>query len=299
MRRFFEARRAPPASSLCRFASRQPTGIRDSRQQRAEHPVDAQSKLVGQPNGRHSLGAGRRARLDHGQNPLAGSSPRQAESHNDAIPMFQKQVEVAHDGGIFRQNANRPAGLVQNGLQAPPPQVVLLRARTPRIDGGAQLNHSPLPPAGCVPGDLFGDVRVNDAVAVLERAFPGLFETDVATQQGAAGAVGAAMPALEANVGRELSQFLPGKFRRWPNPVTERIWMDSQGLNHHLSLVFLLSLGRAIVDAEADFYAIGTAFASQVASHAHAPGNLPTGSGGTVHQVGRPREMPVVQTVSW
>jgi len=51
--------------------------------------------------------------------------------------MFLEQVEVAHDGGILGQDPNGPAGLVKDGLQTSPPQVVLLRPRTPRIDGCA------------------------------------------------------------------------------------------------------------------------------------------------------------------
>jgi len=164
------------------------------------NPVDAQAKLVSPSHGCHSLGDGRRKRLDHGQATLACSGPRQAESDKDAVPMFLEQVEVSHDGGILGQNPNRPARLVKDGLQTPPPHVVLLCPRTPGIDGCAQLNHPAISPAGGVVANLFRNVRVNDAVAVLEGAFAGVLETDMAPQQGAAGTVGATVPALDSDV---------------------------------------------------------------------------------------------------
>jgi len=160
--------------------------------------------------------------------------------------MFLDQVKVAHHGSILGQNPYRPAWLLKNGLQTPPSHDVLLRPRTPGIHGCAQLNHPPISPAGCVPGNLFRNIRVNDAVAVFERAFASVLEADMAPQEGTAGTVGAAVPALDSDVHRKLSQFLLGKFRRRSNAVTEWVSVNSESISHDSSFVVFRFQGGSL-----------------------------------------------------
>ena len=182
---------------------------------------------------------------------------------SDSIAVLLNEVEIARDGGVLREDSDRPAWLRQQCLKASAPKVVLLGGRAPCVHGGAKLNEAAFPNAFAFRGDFLRNVRIDDGVAILEGALAQFPKGPVASKDRATGAVGTCVPAFDADIHREVRQLLLGEFRRAMDCCYQRIAMNSErGVQH----------GVVMLATDGGFYVRGSKFGNSVDSgHIHYP----------------------------